>query len=68
MGATNGQQTNKYILCQMVMSAVEGMKEIRNREFYKIVILHWVVKGGITDQRSDGNERMGQAVIWGRAF
>lgn len=52
----------------MIMSAVEGMKEIRNREFYKIVILHWVVKGGITNQRSDGNERMEQAVIWGRAF
>lgn len=44
------------------------MKEIKNKEFYKITILYRVVREGIPEQRSNGNKRMGQAVIWGRAF
>lgn len=44
------------------------MKEIKNKEFYKITILYRVVREGIPEQRSNGNKRMGRAVIWGRAF
>lgn len=44
------------------------MKEIRDREFYKIVILSRMVREGLAEQRSDRSETMGRAVFWGRAL
>lgn len=39
------------------------MKEIMNKEFYKMINLHRVVRKGIPEQRSNGDKRMGRAVI-----
>lgn len=44
------------------------MKEIRDREFYKIVILSRMVREGFAEQRSDRSETMSRAVFWGRAL
>lgn len=44
------------------------MKEIRDREFYKIVILFRMVREGFVEQRFDRSEIMGCVVFWGRVL